>query len=89
MPTQRCDGSLVKAKMKTATDTKKDVVKTRKKSTDQKRANETTPVNPIDTSDNALVKLLNRLETTVDPSEIRQLSDQIERVVFHKQFMNA
>ena len=75
--------------MKTATDTKKDVVKTRKKSTEQKRVNETTPVNPIDTSDNALVKLLNRLKTTVDPNEIRQLSDQIERVVFHKQFINA
>jgi len=44
---------------------------------------------PIDTSDQALAALLNRLRATVDPVEIRQLSDQIERIVFHKQYMNA
>jgi len=42
-----------------------------------------------DTSDQALAMLLNRLKATVDPSEMRQLSDQIERIVFHKQFTNA
>jgi hypothetical protein len=42
-----------------------------------------------DTSDQALAALLNRLRATVDPVEIRQLSDQIERIVFHKQYMNA
>ena len=45
--------------------------------------------NPVDTSDKALLNLLNRLKATVNPAEIRDLSDQIERVVFHKQFRNA
>jgi hypothetical protein len=40
-------------------------------------------------SDQALVAALNRLKETVDPAEIRQLSEQIERIVFHKQFTNA
>ena len=42
-----------------------------------------------DTSDETLAALLNRLKSAVDPAEIRKLSDQIERIVFHKQFMNA
>jgi hypothetical protein len=42
-----------------------------------------------DTSDRALAALLERLRTTTDLAEIRQLSDKIERVVFHKQFENA
>jgi hypothetical protein len=45
-------------------------------------------LNP-DTSDQALAALLNRLKAAVDLAEIRQLSGQIERVVFHKQFTNA
>jgi len=44
---------------------------------------------PQDTSDRALISLLKRLKATSDPNEIRRLSDQIERVVFHKQFRNA
>ena len=44
---------------------------------------------PVDTSDEALAALLNRLKAAVDPNEIRQLSDQIKRVVFHKQFTDA
>jgi hypothetical protein len=47
------------------------------------------PVMGLDTSDGALAALLKRLKATVDPDEIRRLSDQIERVVFHKQFENA
>jgi hypothetical protein len=43
----------------------------------------------VDTSDEALAALLNRLKAAVDPNEIHQLSEQIERVVFHKQFMDA
>jgi hypothetical protein len=43
----------------------------------------------LDTSDEALAALLNRLKAAVDPNEIRQLSDQIERVVFHKQFTDG
>jgi hypothetical protein len=44
---------------------------------------------PVDSSDEALADLLNRLKAAVDPDEIRQLSDQIERVIFHKQFTDA
>jgi hypothetical protein len=44
---------------------------------------------PLDTSDKALASLLERLKKTVDPDEVRQLSDQSERIVFHKQFANA
>ena len=47
------------------------------------------PEAPVDTSANALAALLKRLKATVDPMEIRQLSDQIERLIFHKQFKNA
>ena len=41
------------------------------------------------TSDESLLLLLNRLKKTSDLKEIRRLSDQIERVIFHKQFANA
>jgi hypothetical protein len=43
----------------------------------------------IDTSDRALMGLLKRLKQTNDDPEIRKLSDQLERVIFHKQFENA
>lgn len=43
----------------------------------------------VGNSDKVLLSLLSRLKATVDPAEIRDLSEQIERVVFHKQFMNA
>lgn len=39
-----------------------------------------------DTSDHALTSLLMRLRTTSDLAEIRQLSERIEKIVFHKQF---
>jgi len=42
-----------------------------------------------DTSDEALMDLLQRLKATDDPAEIRQISAQLERVVFHKQFSNG
>jgi hypothetical protein len=42
-----------------------------------------------DTSDLALANLLGRLKTSTDLAEIRSLSEQIERVVFHKQFADA
>jgi hypothetical protein len=44
---------------------------------------------PADASDEALAILLSRLKAAVDPEEIRQLSDQIERVIFHEQFTDA
>ena len=68
--------------------TKKNAISTNRKTTDQKRVKKAAPAK-IDASDSRLVNLLNRLKATVEPTEIRELSDQIERVVFHKQFMNA
>ncbi len=47
------------------------------------------PERSANTSDKELSRLLKRLKATVDPHEIRDLSDQIERIVFHKQFTNA
>ena len=38
------------------------------------------------TSDEALLALLKRLKAASGRSEIRQLSNEIERVIFHKQF---
>jgi hypothetical protein len=32
---------------------------------------------------------LKRLKETSDPIEIRQISDRLERVIFHKQFQHA
>jgi hypothetical protein len=44
---------------------------------------------PLDTSDKALAAILKRLKETDDAAEIRELSIQLERVIFHKQFENA
>jgi predicted Mrr-cat superfamily restriction endonuclease len=44
---------------------------------------------PVDTSDEALAIILKRLKETDDRTEIRELSAQLERVIFHKQFENA
>jgi hypothetical protein len=41
------------------------------------------------TSDASMMGLLKRLKAANDPSEIRRLSDQLERVIFHKQYANA
>jgi hypothetical protein len=62
---------------------------TSKKVSGQKQIQKITPTTFKNTSDNALAALLKRLKRTVDPTEIRQLSDQIERVVLHKQFTDA
>jgi hypothetical protein len=43
----------------------------------------------MDTSDNAVMALLKRIKATSDQNEIRQLSDQLERVIFHKQYANT
>ena len=55
----------------------------------RKQIRKAAPTTPADTSDNALATLLRRLKATGDADEIKRLSDQIERVVFHKQFTNA
>src|SRR5437870_5342409 len=43
----------------------------------------------VDDSDSALAALLKQIKTATDPVEIRRLSGQLERVIFHKQFGNA
>jgi hypothetical protein len=48
-----------------------------------------TTTSTMDTSDNAVLDLLKRIKETNDQNEIRQLSDQLERVIFHKQYANA
>jgi hypothetical protein len=73
------------AKAKGTTVTRRTVMNSSRRPVDQNAI----ATNPIDTSDKALLNLLKRLKATVDPAEIRELSDQIERVVFHKQFRNA
>jgi hypothetical protein len=49
----------------------------------------TSPSEMVDTSDQALADHLKRLKASVDPEEIRQLTDRIEPIIFHKQFTNA
>jgi hypothetical protein len=60
-----------------------------KNSADSSRVKKSAAAETIDASDDALAILLNRLKTSVDPNEIRELSRQIEQVIFHKQFENA
>src|ERR1017187_7467604 len=43
----------------------------------------------VDHSDQALLTLLKRIKATDSPAELRRLSEQLERVIFHKQFENA
>jgi hypothetical protein len=45
--------------------------------------------NGADTSDGALLALLKRLKAASDPTEIRRLSNRIERVIFHQQYKNT
>jgi uncharacterized protein with WD repeat len=42
-----------------------------------------------DTSDKAVLSLLKRIKEANDQKEIRRLSDQLERAIFHKQYANA
>jgi len=39
-----------------------------------------------DTSDQAVLDLLRRIKATDSSTEIRKLSNQLERVIFHRQF---
>ena len=48
-----------------------------------------TATSTIKTSDNAVLALLKRLKALDDPNEVRRLSDQLERLIFHKQYENA
>jgi hypothetical protein len=60
-----------------------------KNSTESPRAKKNVPVEMIDTSDRALADLLKRIKASGNESEIRELTRQLERLVFHKQFENA
>jgi len=42
-----------------------------------------------DTSDQAVLALLKRIKAANNATEIRRLSDQLERVIFHKQYESA
>lgn len=48
-----------------------------------------TTASTMDTSDKAVLTLLKRIKETDDQNEIRQLSDQLERLIFHKQYASA
>lgn len=43
----------------------------------------------MDTSDGAVLARLKRIKATGNRNEIRRLSDQLERVIFHKQYVKA
>jgi hypothetical protein len=51
-----------------------------------KQAKTKTAPTAIDTSDNAVLALLKQIKETNDQNEIRQLSNQLERTIFHKQY---
>jgi hypothetical protein len=43
----------------------------------------------IATSDRAVLTLLKRIKAASDPNKVRQLSDQLEQVIFHRQYANS
>ena len=43
----------------------------------------------VEKSDKAVLNLLKRIKETNDQNEICQLSDRLERLIFHKQYANA
>ena len=49
---------------------------------------ETDPIN-TDTSDRAVLKLLRRIKAANNSKEVRRLSDQLERAIFHKQYASS
>ena len=56
----------------------------------RKQADEAAPTSTaINASDQTLLALLRRLKETDDRTEVRELSDRLERVIFHKQFEHA
>jgi hypothetical protein len=40
-------------------------------------------------ADRTVLSLLERIRVASNPSELRTLSDQLERLIFHNQFTNA
>jgi hypothetical protein len=53
-----------------------------------KQGKDSTPASTptMDTSDSAVLALLKRIKASNNHNEIRQLSDQLEQVIFHKQY---
>jgi hypothetical protein len=43
----------------------------------------------VSTSDHAVLEILSRIKATKDHAEVRKLSDQLERVIFHKQYSRS
>jgi len=43
----------------------------------------------LNTSDQALAELLDRLKFSANPDEVRQLSSELEQLIFHKQRPSA
>lgn len=43
----------------------------------------------VNTSDRAVLDILSRIKATKDYAEIRNLSDQLEQVIFHKQYSHS
>ncbi|MCL4852004.1 MAG: hypothetical protein KJZ78_11575 [Bryobacteraceae bacterium] len=58
------------------------------KAKEGKRTRMETKTTSTDTSDKAVLTLLKRIKETNNQNEIRQLSDQLERVIFQKQYAN-
>ncbi|HUD99671.1 MAG TPA: hypothetical protein VMR62_08860 [Bryobacteraceae bacterium] len=57
------------------------------KTFNESQINEAMPA--ADTSDHAFMSLLKRYKATNDPTEMETLSEQIERMIFHKQYENV
>lgn len=60
----------------------------KKRNMSQSRTTKRTPA-AVDTSDTSLTTMLERLRGAVNSDEIQQLSDQVERIIFDKQFANG
>ena len=59
-----------------------------RKAADAKTEKTPTATSKMDTSDDAVLALLKRIKSTNDPNEVRQLSDRLERIIFHRQHAN-
>jgi hypothetical protein len=56
----------------------------------RKEINEAAPATAvIDTSKKALHLCLKRIKDAKDESEIRRLTEELQRIVFHRQYRNA
>ncbi len=52
--------------------------------------NEATPATPVvETSKKALHLCLKRIKDAKDENEIRRLTEELQRIVFHRQYRNA